>query len=351
MKAPEIIATIGHGSHHDGCVRELVAAGATVLRYNAATATLAETAARIARARTALADEGLGRVPVMVDLPFPRRKHRLRTFAGAEHDVPRGQTFRFVACPELQTAPDHVLVEVPALAEGVAPGEVLVVGDGELAFRVARVLDASRFDAVALTSWYLTDGKSVHLPRRAALPVDGPRYLAASVSALAALQPEYLAFSFVETAEDMLCVIRLLAQAGCHWRPTLVAKLESRRAVGNVDGILVVTDAVMVARGDLAIEAPYEQLGLYQHRIIARARRRDVPVIVATHILETTMTRYVPNRSEIVDLTNLVLAGVWGVLLAKETSAPGNPVYPVTVARRIIDAVVGHAREEAGGRA
>ncbi|MCX4474625.1 pyruvate kinase [Micromonospora sp. NBC_01655] len=362
MTAPQIIATIGHGSHHDDLVRAIVDAGADVLRYNAATMkTLDETVERIVGARRALADRPTSpgpaaprtAVPIMVDLPFPRRKQRLHTFRGAEHDVPGGKTFRFVCRHALQTGPDHVLVEVPTFDGVVTPGEVFVIGDGELAFRVTEVVDGDRFDAVALTKWYLSDGKSIHLARVPTRAVDAARYVAEVAAAFGGVRPEYLAFSFVSDARDMTQIRSLLApyaaaphppangpdvEAG--WRPKLVAKIETSEAVRNIDEILDASDLVLFARGDLAIQAPYELLGIYQKHVVARARARDVPVIIATQVLETTMTRYVPNRSEVLDLTNLVLDGAWGVLLAKETSAPGNPVYPVTVAKRIIDQVV-----------
>jgi pyruvate kinase len=358
MKAPQIIATIGHGSHFDDRVREIVAAGADVLRYNAATMKTAdETAERVANARRALAvragEPGSGAVPILLDLPFPGRKQRLHTLRAGEYDVPKGHTFRFVCRPELQSEPHHVLVEAPAFDSMVEPGDVFIIGDGELAFRVSEIIDAHRFDAVALTKWYLSDGKSIHLGHSPTRDVDPAPYLAEVASAFAGVRPEYLAFSFVEGAHDMTRIRSLLAPyaaAASHltgapageggWTPKLIAKIETLGALQNLDEILDASDLVLFARGDLAIQAPYEMLGVYQKRVMSAARAHGVPVIIATQVLETTMTRYVPNRSEVLDLTNLIIDGAWGVMLAKETSAPDNPVYPVTVAKRIIDAVV-----------
>ncbi|MET0417090.1 MAG: pyruvate kinase [Actinoplanes sp.] len=330
---PRIIATIGHGSHHDEGVRAIVAAGAGVLRYNAATMkTLGDTAQRIADGRRALGDHA---VPVMVDLPFPRQKLRLHTFAGAEHDVPRGETFRFVARPSLQSGPRDVLVEIPTFTGIVEPGEVFIIGDGELAFR-ADAVESHALTATAVTKWYLSDGKSIHLSRVPNAVVDAESYLAEVLADLGDLRPEYLAFSFVESGDEMRQIRALLDG---DWRPRLIAKVETPAAMRELDGILDASDLVLFARGDMAIQAPYEMLGLHQKRVVSRARAAGIPVIVATQVLETTMTRYVPNRSEILDLTNIVLEGAWGVMLAKETSAPDNPVYPVTVAKRIIDQV------------
>jgi pyruvate kinase len=363
VKAPQIIATIGHGNRQDDHLRGIVEAGADILRYNVATMkTMGETVERIACGRRALSGRSpapssssprFGAVPIMVDFPFPRRKQRLHTFRAGEYDVSKGQTFHFVCRPALQTGPGHVLIDVPTFDGIVEPGDVFIIGDGELAFSTTEVIDAHRYDAISLTKWYLSDGKSIHLTHVPTLAVAAAPYVAEIAAAFGGIRPEYLAFSFVESARDMVQIRSLLAPhvsaprspAGApfaegDWSPKLVAKIETRDAVRNIDEILDASDLVLFARGDMAIQAPYEMLGIYQKRVVSRAHARGVPVIIATQVLETTMTRYVPNRSEVLDITNLIIDGAWGVMFGKETSAPDNPVYSVTVAKRIIDEVV-----------
>jgi pyruvate kinase len=336
---PQIVATIGHGSQSEACMRELQKAGATMFRFNAATTSYADIAERARRARNADAECGATALPLLVDLPFPGTKQRLRTFQAGELAVPKGQCFSFVCRPALQCTSEDVLVELEGFEGLMEPGEIVIVGDGELAFRITEAPDNQRRRGQALTKWYLTDGKSIHIARLARRKPPAVPFIAELVDALVDVRPEYLAFSFVDSPEDVREIRALLAQQGCDWGPKIVSKIESAEAVRNLAGIAAESDLLLFARGDMAISEPYEQLGLHQKRLAALARARGVPFIVATQVLETTMARYVPNRSEVLDLTNLILDGAWGVMLAKETSAPDNPIYPVQVARRIAEAV------------
>ncbi len=121
--------------------------------------------------------------------------------------------------------------------------------------------------------------------------------------------------------------------------PPIVSKIETPKGVDKIDEIIKETDIVMVARGDLALTAPYEALGVYQKEVIKAAKKAKKQVIVATQILESLLQRHMPTRSEILDLTNIVLDGADGIMFAKETGISETPGYSISVAKKIIDRV------------
>jgi pyruvate kinase len=345
---PRIIASIGEGSYRLPQLSQLLEAGVDGFRYNAASCVHPDQLLeRIASARMAIR---AARRPaeIMLDLPLPGRKRRLRTYHGREYDVPRGTRLQFVFSPELQVDERTIYLEPPGGdARRVLPEQVFVIGDGELAFRVTAVPDTERFEAESLTTWYLSDRKAYHLANSTdrGEPVE---MLAQWLPVVGSARPDQLALSFVENGSELGAVRAVLRRALDGPAPRLIAKIESEAGVERVAEIAATADAIMIARGDLALSAPYELLGLYQKRIMAAARAAGCEVIVATHVLETTMTRHTPNRAEISDLTSSILEGAAAILLAKETSAPGDPAYAASVARRIIDAVWDRRSELAG---
>jgi pyruvate kinase len=123
-------------------------------------------------------------------------------------------------------------------------------------------------------------------------------------------------------------------------RVKFMAKIETPAGVENIDEIAKVADVILVARGDLEMAAPWQLLGIYQKRIVAAAKQAGTPVYVSTQILESLLSSYTPSRSDVLDLTNIVLDGADGIMLAKETGISLTPGYSVQVARKIIDAVL-----------
>lgn len=338
-QAPQIIATIGEGSHQESWMTGLVQAGATMFRFNVATTAWSVIGQRVARARRLDLQTGRETLPIMLDLPCPGAKQRLRTFRGLEIDVPKGKDLVLLSQAEVQSAANEVAVELPTFGGTMTVGEVVVVGDGELALSVQGVIGEHRRVVTAITKWYLSDGKSIHISGIPCRRRTAESYVSECSEELALVKPEYLALSFVQSGDDVRQMRDALQPYEGTWRPKLIAKIETAIGVSNLASIMDVSDGLMLARGDLALGEPYARMGLYQKYVASRARARGIPLIVATQLLETTMSRYIPNRSEISDLTNVILDGAWGIMLTKETSAPGNPVYPVEVARQIVETV------------
>ncbi len=335
---PYLIATIGNGSASRETMRALLEAGARILRFNWATRGPDEELLRRSTAARAAAEDSARPCEIMVDLPVPGTKIRMRTHERCEFPVPRGTVIRFVDDAALVRDPKDIVIELPGFAAGLRRADCIIVGDGEIAFEVVRREGPRELVGVSLCDWYLSDSKSVSFPGCQAGRSDGwQARLEARLEALVACRPEIVALSFVRD-DAVVESVRAALRAALGYAPRIMAKIEDPEAVQNAEQIARAADIVAVARGDLALTAPFETLGLAQRTIVRAAQRVGREVVVATQILETTMTRYVPNRCEIVDLTNAVLDGVDGFLLAKETSAVGNPVHAVVVARRIVAA-------------
>lgn len=334
----KIIATIGDGSAGVDTMRTVIDAGAHILRFNLAAG--CDTGEVIQRVTRAACLRALG-VEVMFDFPIPGRKLRMGTVGRQAFSIRIGDLLDITRSPDWPAHAREVFLAFDRLDPRLAVGDELTVGDGELTLQVVDVPALSRIVTRSLSDWFLSDGKSVHVAGRCSIDTDDyEARMLALVDAVGFLQPEYCCFSFVENAEQLLRIRSLLRRHGPRgWSPRIVAKIESYEAMTNLKSIVAEADMVMVARGDLAIQLPYEQLGLHQNRIIRTAVESSTPVILATQLLESAMTRRIPNRSEVADLTNALLSGISGVVLAKETSMAGNPAYPVVVARRVIAAV------------
>lgn len=336
-----IVATISKNSYTADKIEEIVRSGADVLRFNFSHGSPDEMAAKVKVAHEVIERCGyLGRVKILADLPGDKlRLGKYSNYATEEFPVVKGQQVRFVVGSEGDPAVG-VPVDVTSFRGLVSVGDIICVGDGEVALRAIEVIDTNSFIAEALNDRYLPAMKAIHI----GAAIDQRNHLTtqtrAHIAQLAAIRPDWVAFSFVNSAAYVDEARLLLNQNVVDgWHPQLMVKLESPAAMRNLSDIISRSDSVMVARGDLAITHPFEIVGLLQKKIIKEAQRQHKPVIVATQILDSILSYYTPQRAEVLDLTQIVLDGADGIVLAKETGISPTPGYSVAVARRIIDVV------------
>ena len=325
----KIVATVGPASDPPAVLRGLFEAGANVARVALAHGPVEVTLDRIARIRAAA--DAVGRpVGVMADLPGPK----VRTAPFAEDGVllRPGSAVHLVEADVGDRSTDEVIgIQLAGKLGALCPGDRIALGDGGVVLVVADE-PAGGTVLASVTSGGIVRGRpGVSLPDdRIALrsPTDDdlrmlPPLVEAGVDAVAV--------SFVQTADDVVAVRRAVGQAG----PMVVAKIETGPAVADLDDILHVADGVMVARGDLGVRLPLEDVPHIQKEIIRTGVAHGKPVITATQMLESMVTVPTPTRAEVSDVANAVFDGTSAVMLSGETAIGVDPVAAVAAMARI----------------
>ena len=341
MRRTKIIATVGPACDTDGLLDALVAAGVDIFRLNFSHGTQETHAATFHRIRAAAARAGR-QVAILQDLAGP--KIRTGTLEGGRPIVLISGDPLLIATGDEPGGPGRISTSFEGLAQSVKPGDRLLLADGSIELRV----DATDGRVIRTTVAYggeLGEHKGINapgvaLPASAVTPKD-----VSDLRAGLALGVDFVALSFVQTAADLRQARALMAAAGRADVP-LVAKIERPQALDQLDEILESCEGVMVARGDLGLEMPLERVPTAQKDITLRARRRGIPVIVATQVLESMRTEPRPTRAEVSDAANAVDDGVDAIMLAGETAAGAFPARAVQTLAAIINEAESGMRDQ-----
>jgi pyruvate kinase len=332
----KIVATLGPATGTDSQIATLLDAGVNVIRVNASHGTAEDRGRWIAAVRRAAEAKDLP-IAVLVDLQGPRiRVGNLR----AARELLPGQIVTFA--PEALARGDELPTTYDRLAQDARVGARILLNDGLLSVEVTAV-EPPRVRGRVVDGGTLTAHKGMNLPGThvsAPALTDKDRE---DVGDAVRWGADYLALSFVRRAEDVAELRKLVPPA-----MKLVAKIEKAAALEDLERILVASDAVMVARGDLGVELPFEDVPLVQKRLIREANRQGKPVITATQMLESMVHAPRPTRAEASDVANAILDGTDAVMLSAETAMGEYPIEAVRAMDRIIRAMEPQAlaREE-----
>ena len=332
----KIVATLGPATGTDSQIATLLDAGVNVIRVNASHGTAEDRGRWIAAVRRAADAKDLP-IAVLVDLQGPRiRVGNLR----AARELLPGQIVTFA--PEALARGDELPTTYDQLALDARVGARILLNDGLLSVEVTAV-EPPRVRGRVVDGGTLTAHKGMNLPGThvsAPALTDKDRE---DVGDAVRWGADYLALSFVRRAEDVAELRKLVPPA-----VKLVAKIEKAAALEDLERILVASDAVMVARGDLGVELPFEDVPLVQKRLIREANRQGKPVITATQMLESMVHAPRPTRAEASDVANAILDGTDAVMLSAETAMGEYPIEAVRAMDRIIRAMEPQAlaREE-----
>ncbi|MCD0481566.1 pyruvate kinase [Streptacidiphilus sp. ASG 303] len=333
MRRAKIVCTLGPAADGYDQIKALVDAGMDVARLNLSHGTHAEHEERYRRVRKA-SDETGRSVGILADLQGP--KIRLGTFAEGPVLLERGDDFTITTEDGVEGDRTMCGTTYRGLAADVTRGERILVDDGRVTLEVTEV-DGPRVHCIVIEGGMVSDHKGLNLP---GVAVSVPALSDKDVADLRwALRTgaDMVALSFVRTGRDADDVRRVMDEEGR--RVPVIAKIEKPQAVDNLDSVIEAFDGFMVARGDLGVEMPLEQVPLVQKRVIALARRNAKPVIVATQMLDSMINASRPTRAEASDVANAVLDGTDAVMLSGETSVGKYPVETVRTMARIITAV------------
>jgi pyruvate kinase len=332
----KIVATLGPASESPAVLAGLVDAGVDVVRLNLSHGTLDEHLDRLATIREIAADRGRP-VGVLADLPGP--KIRAGSFPDGGVVLTTGDEMTLRPGDGGSDA-TSITVDYPTLLEDLVEGSRIQLGDGGISMRVVRV-DETSATAVLETGGTVQGRPGVNLPSdRLRLPSPTEHDLVLA-EAVAAAGVEFIAVSFVRRADDMEQMRAVVGD-----RARLVAKIETSAAIDQLHEIIAASDAVMVARGDLGIDCPIEDVPHLQKRIVRHCVEAGVPVITATQMLESMITAPSPTRAEVSDVANAVFDGTDAVMLSGETAIGADPVRVV----RTMNSVAERAEAQASYR-
>lgn len=320
----KIVCTLGPASSDETTVRALAEAGMDVARMNLSHGSHAEHAERIALTRKVAKDIGLP-LAVLLDLSGP--KIRTGTLVDGPVALTAGGRFILTA-GETPGDAKRVSMNYPGLVAEVDPGDPILMADGSLELRVADVVDDDIVCEVVVGG-ELGEHKGINVPSKSLTLPSLTDKDARDLRFGLAQGVDWVALSFVRTRQDVVAAKRMIADAG-HATP-LIAKIEKRAALDNLEGILDVADGVMVARGDLGVEIPMHEIPWAQKEIIRAANDRGLPVVTATQMLESMIENPRPTRAELTDIANAILDGTDAVMLSGETAVGRHPVRAVRI--------------------
>jgi pyruvate kinase len=331
----KIVCTLGPASDSDATIEALLLAGMDVARLNFSHGTQETHAATLVRLRAAA--ERLGRpLAILQDLQGP--KIRTGALAGGKPVTLRdSQRFTITARPIKGTV-EGVSTTYSAFPLDVKPSDRILLSDGAIELRALEINGQDTITEV-VHGGVLAEHQGINLP---GVAVSAPALTSKDRDDLAfgvRQCVDYIALSFVRKPEDLEEAKRLVAEQtpkGAQHIP-VIAKLEKPEAIERLDEILAASDGVMVARGDLGVELPLEQVPLIQKRVIKAANARGIPVITATQMLESMISHVRPTRAEASDVANAILDGTDAVMLSGETAVGAYPVEVVRVMRRIAE--------------
>ena len=334
----KIVCTLGPATYSEEAIRGLVDAGMDVARLNLSHGTHADHEQVYWMVRAAAADSGRA-VGIMVDLQGP--KIRLGRLASGPVTLVAGAEFTITTdnVPGNKVLASTTYAGLPG---DVEPGLQILIDDGRVCLEVVAV-DGPRVVTIVIEGGTISDHKGINVPG-AALSV--PAMSDKDIEDLRwglRIGADLIALSFVRSADDFAAVAKIMDEEGA--RVPVIAKIEKPQAVDHLDEIVEAFDGFMIARGDLGVEMPLEQVPIVQKRAIALARRNAKPVIVATQMLETMVSASRPTRAEVSDCANAVLDGADALMLSGETSVGVHPALAVATMARIISTVETEALE------
>jgi len=333
----KIVATLGPASLAPDTMRDMVRHGVRIFRLNFSHADAAYFTPVIKTIRSLESEFGVP-LTALADLCGP--KTRIGEVADSPRTVAKGEAL-LLGLPDERPDPARdervfVSLDVPELLAGLRVGMPVNLSDGLLQFHVTREIKADRlYEMEAQNAGLLSSNKGIAFPgKHHPMPALTPKDIKDLHEGID-VGVDAVAISFVQSAQDVVQTKEEIKRHGV-WAP-VVSKLERRNAVDNLDAILAVTDAVMVARGDLGLECPIPELPIIQKKIIRACRHAQRPVIVATQMLLSMVKNPIPTRAESTDVANAILDGADCVMLSEETAVGDHVVETVKVMREISD--------------
>ncbi len=326
-KRTKIVATLGPATSKKSVLKDMLEEGVNVFRINFSHANYDDVKERIQMIRELNEEFGYN-AAILGDLQGPK----LRVGVMKEEVVVNpGDQITFVTGKEFEGTSSRVYMNYEQFPRDVQRGELILLDDGKLMFEIVSTNRVDEVVTKVIQGGPLRSKKGVNLPNtNISLPALTEKDIEDAIFACEQ-NVDWIALSFVRNAEDLIELQNLIKEHSDHKIP-IIAKIEKPEGVKNIEKIVAYCDGLMVARGDLGVEIPAEEVPLIQKQLVLIAKKARIPVIIATQMMETMITSLTPTRAEVNDVANSVMDGADAVMLSGETSV-GN--YPVQVIRKM----------------
>ena len=335
-KKTKIVATLGPATSTKEIIKEMILAGVDVFRINFSHANYEDVRERMTMIRELNEELGIY-TAILADLQGP--KLRVGVMKG-EVVVSPGDEITFETGEPFEGDAERVYMNYSSFPRDVNPGEHILLDDGKLIFEILESDNKSKVKAKVIQGGPLKSKKGVNLPNtNISLPALTEKDIEDALFAIGE-KVDWIALSFVRYSQDLIDLQNLIRENADHKIP-IIAKIEKPEAVKNIDKIVSYCDGLMVARGDLGVEIPAQEVPLIQKKLVLRAKRARVPVIIATQMMETMITSLTPTRAEVNDVANSVMDGADAVMLSGETSVGNFPVQVIEKMTNILKSVEG----------
>ncbi|MEC8832947.1 MAG: pyruvate kinase, partial [Bacteroidota bacterium] len=335
-KKTKIVATLGPATSKKETLREMILAGVDVFRINFSHAAYEDVAERIKMIRE-LNDELETNTAILADLQGPKLRVGVM---GGEAVVAPGDEVTFATGEPFEGTASRVYMNYQNFPKDVKPGERILLDDGKLIFEAKSTNGKDEVVATVIQGGPLKSKKGVNLPNTdISLPALTKKDIKDAIFAIGQ-QVDWMALSFVRHSQDIIDLQELIQKHSEHKIP-IIAKIEKPEAVENIDKIVTQCDGLMVARGDLGVEVPAQEVPLIQKKLVLSAKKGRIPVIIATQMMETMITSLTPTRAEVNDVANYFMDGADAVMLSGETSVGNYPVQVIEKMASIVSSVEG----------
>lgn len=330
IKRTKIVATVGPACDTYDKLLDLVKAGVNVFRLNFSHGSH-EDKAKIIELIKQINNTEPYNIAILADLQGP--KLRVGEIENNAMEINPGDILTFTNEKCIGTK-EKIYVSYPNLHSDVKPGNLIMIDDGKLEVRVVEIAPNNDVKVVVLMGGILSSKKGINLPdTKISLPALTEKDLI-DLDFIIEQEVDWIALSFVREVKDITGLKNILKERNC--KSKVIAKIEKPEAVANLRGIIIESDGIMIARGDLGVELPVEKVPMIQNDIIRKCMHRAKPVIVATQMMESMIDRIKPNRSEISDVANAVLEGADALMLSGETATGQHPTLVIETMSKII---------------
>lgn len=331
-KKTKIVATLGPATSTKEVLHDMLNAGVNVFRVNFSHANYDDVTERIKMIRE-LNEEHNFSAAILADLQGPKlRVGKMKE----EVVVSKGDELVFATGKEFEGTAKRVYMNYDKFPKDVQAGEKILLDDGKLIFEVVSTNKKNEVKAKVIQGGPLRSKKGVNLPNtNISLPALTEKDVQDAIFAVKQ-EVDWIALSFVRHSEDLIELQNLIKEHTDDKIP-IIAKIEKPEGVANIDKIVAYCDGLMVARGDLGVEIPAQEVPLIQKQLVLKAKKARIPVIIATQMMETMITSLTPTRAEVNDVANSVMDGADAVMLSGETSV-GN--YPVQVIEKMCQIIL-----------
>lgn len=333
-KKTKIVSTLGPSTSSKATLKAMMENGVNIFRINFSHASYDDVKERVKMIRELNEEHGFN-VGILGDLQGPKLR------VGKMKDevlVSAGDEIYFVTGEEFEGTNERVYMNYETFPRDVQKGERILLDDGKLIFEVISTNKEDEVKTKVIQGGPLRSRKGVNLPNtKISLPALTEKDIKDAVFACE-LEVDWIALSFVRYASDLKTLQKLIKEHSDHKIP-IVAKIEKPEGVKNIDKIIAYCDGLMVARGDLGVEVPAQEVPLIQKELVMKAKQARIPVIIATQMMETMITSLTPTRAEVNDVGNSVMDGADAVMLSGETSVGKYPVQVIEKMAQIVKAV------------